>query len=83
MLRRKERARNRLESRKPSKTSDPPKTIQINDSDKTQNHKSRPETVDLSNEDMDTDNSNKPLTTNNIYTPSESQIGINMASVES
>ena len=36
VLRREERAKNSLETRKTSKTPDPPKTIQINDNDKTQ-----------------------------------------------
>ena len=89
MLRREERAKNSLESsfgtRKTSKTSDPPKTIQINNNDKTQSHKSSPspEIVELDDNDMDTEDLNRPLTTNNIDTTIESRIGLDKASAES
>ena len=85
MLRRDERIRtkNSIESRKTSKTPDPPKQTQINNSDKTQGHKPRSETVDLADEDMDTDDSNKPLTTNDIITTIESRIGLDKDSAES
>ena len=70
MLRKEERAKNSFGTRKTSKTSDPPKTIQINNKDKTQSHKSSPspEIVVLDDEDMDTEDSNSPLTANNINT---------------
>ena len=61
------------------------KTIQINNKDKTQSHKSSPspEIVVLDDEDMDTEDSNSPLTANNINITIESRIGLDKDSAES
>ena len=84
MLRRSARTRtgNSLETGT-SKTPDPSITIQVNDSDKSQSHKSRPETIDLSDEEMDIDASNEPLPMNSNDSTIESRIGLDKASADS
>ena len=67
MLRREERAKNSLEIRKTSKTPNPPKSVRINDNDKTHSKRSRTEKVDLDDKDMDTEDLNGPLTKYNKY----------------
>ena len=62
ILRKEERAKDSLETRKTSKSPNPPKTISLNDNNKTKSHKPRSGIVDLGVEDMDTEDVNGPLT---------------------
>merc|ERR1712215_191121 len=79
MLRKEERAKDSLETKKTSKTPNPPKTISLNDNNKTQSHKPRSGIVDLGVEDMDIEDTNGLITINEKTTPPESRIGIDTA----
>ena len=83
MLRKEKRAKDSPETRKTSKTPNPPKTISLNDNNKTQSHKPCSGIVDLGVENMDIEDANGPPTVNEKTTPPESRIGIDTAGVES